>query len=272
MKINGVAISKKIKEELRQKVSGCDKNPSVDLVCIGEDPVIESFVKRKIIFGEKIGIEVKRHQLSSNISQESAEEEIKKIIEGSMACVIQLPLPKHMDTQKLLDLVPADKDIDVLGSPAIEKFKSGKSMFVPPVVGAIQEILMSENIDLQDKKIAVIGAGKLVGKPIMIWLDNIGADYSLIDMSISAEDRKTQLTKVDIVISGIGQPNNIKKDEIKYGAILLDAGTSEVSKKIIGDIDPECYEQALFYTPVPGGIGPITISVLFRNLVNYICN
>ena len=166
---------------------------------------------------------------------------------------------------KVLNAVPANKDVDVLSDGAIEKYEKGELSFVPAVAGAVSEIFKKYKIDFVGKKIAIVGRGRLVGRPVRSFFAREGAEISVINRDNI--DSSNALKEADIIVSGAGSPYLIKPYMIKEGVALIDAGTAEKSGKLVGDIDPECKEKASLYAPVPGGVGPITIAILFRNLL-----
>jgi len=233
-------------------------------------------MEKKKGIAEKLGI-------VANVREEKADttEEAKQII-GTIAeedyngIVIQLPLPKYFDAQEILDALPEKLDIDMLGTKAKESYQQGLTKRVPPVAGAVQEIFNHYQIDPQSKKIVVLGKGRLVGEPVTLLLERLELDYENFDVTTPQKVILENLRKADIIISGMGAPHFIKSDMVKKGSILIDAGTSEPDDakampgkqagKLTGDIDFKCAETAAFMTPVPGGIGPITIAVLFQNL------
>ena len=135
------------------------------------------------------------------------------------------------------------------------------------MTGSIVHILNEYSISLENKKILLIGNGALVGYPMSLWLDRSGYSYDIIVKETEDQIKKKSIIEADVIISGAGVPHMITTSMIKEGVVLVDAGTSESGKKIIGDIHPECGEQASLLTPVPGGIGPMTIAVLYRNVV-----
>jgi len=156
-----------------------------------------------------------------------------------------------------------EKDVDVLSSEMKKRFAEHKSPILPPVVGAIKEICDQYNITLTNKSIAIVGRGKLVGRPTALWLDNQEIQHDVYEKG----DDLTQLKTADIIISGAGDPHIITSDLVASGAILFDAGTTQSDGGVRGDIHPDSYQKAQLVTPVPGGIGPVTIAKLFQNLL-----
>ena len=271
MKIDGKKIAQEIKSELRSDVESCDKKINLDIVMVGSDRASKSFIQRKVKFGKEIGVDVFLHKFDSDILQVELEGQLSEILRTSEGCIVQLPLPEHIDKKKILDLVPADLDVDMLGSASYSSFESGTSSNYPPVAGAVREALLSIDENLSGKNIVILGCGELVGKPVSTWLKNKNIEHDIVDIDTGSETRKELLRGADIIISGIGKPNSLTSSEIKDGVILIDAGTSELKKRLVGDIYKDCYNRASFYTPVPGGIGPITVAILFRNLINNVC-
>lgn len=266
--IDGNIIAKKQLNELKDRVAKRGDTPRFHLIYVGSDPVIDSFVNYKQLCGKELGIEVVLHRFSAEISETELKRKIAQIAEEKEAMIVQLPLPNTFDMQTVLDQVPVDSDVDVLSLDAREAFVSGTIPFVPPVTAAILEVLKEASIDLSGKKICVVGNGNLVGKPTILYLKKHGYTYTLVDKETGELERDEALREADVIISGAGVPGLIHPDQIKDGVVLIDAGTSEAGKKIVGDIDPLCAKKASVMTSVPGGIGPITIAMLYTNVLS----
>ena len=177
-----------------------------------------------------------------------------------------MPLPAGYNSEKILNSIPQELDVDVLGEKSLKHFISACSP-IPPVAGAVAHILTNTSTSLTNKKVVIIGHGKLVGLPVSIWVKHQNSIPSIVDITTD-EDTKLKLYKeADIVISGIGKPHHLKPEYFKEGVILVDAGTSEQSGVLAGDFDPSCATIASIFTPVPGGVGPLTVAHLFYNLV-----
>ncbi len=264
-KIDGRVLSKKIREELAEKIRKEDVDILFSLVMVGDDPVTENFVRYKIQFGRKVGILPTLFRLPKDISQEELSLHIDRIAEQSDALIVQLPLPPHIDTEYILSRIPPEKDVDVLSPKTLEYFSRGGKL-IPPVTRAILHSLESENIQLKGKNIILYGYGTLVGKPFALYLEREDIPFSLIRSTTSDEERNTLLKNADIIVSGVGVSGIIERDTIRDGVIVIDAGTSESGGSVVGDLHPNAYEKTSFYTPVPGGIGPLTITSLFENV------
>lgn len=267
VRVNGHAIAESIKQELKKEISQHEQEISFHVVYVGNDPVIDNFIHYKKKFGHDIGVEVVVHRFDEYINEVELVGEIEIISQRADALIIQLPLPDHLDTQNILDSVPKEKDVDVLGTSARDMFRSGETDLVPPVTGAILEVFKIHDVDLGDKNIVLIGNGALVGKPTIAWLEREHYDYHIVNKDTSHQDIISLASQADVIISGAGAPHFVQPEMVRSGVVLIDAGTGEAGKKILGDIDPACYSKASLVTSVPGGIGPITIAVLYQNIL-----
>ncbi len=268
MIINGTQLAKHLEQDLKQKLQ-IQPRKSVAFVLFGNDPASLQFIGIKSRVAERIGIETKLFHYTEQITTDDALSSIQEIVGQNFdGIVVQLPLPVGMDIEKILNSVPVEKDIDVLSDQAKQSYQDKTLDRVPPVAGAVYEILKSTNILITDKNILIVGNGKLVGEPVGMLLLRENISFSIIDKDTDSNERSEKLKNADIIISGVGVPHMIKPDMVKDGVILIDAGTSESSGKLAGDIDPKCSDKALFMTPVPGGVGPVTVVALFKNLLN----
>jgi len=232
MIIDGKKISEKILNSIEIK-----KQLKLAVVLVGDDPNSKIYVRKKGEACQRVGIDFQLSKFPADISKEDLVKKINDIVQdGSISgIVIQLPLPKQINADEIMKLIPEEKDV--------EGFVSSR---VSPVVCAIEHILEEYNISLESKKIALIGRGVLVGLPVSKWLDKKGIKYS------------DNTKEADLIISGVGKPNLIKEDMVKEGVIIIDVG---------GDVDPEVSKKASYITPIIGGVGPITVACLIKSLV-----
>lgn len=265
--VNGKKIAENIKKELLSYTSSLDLPISFDIVYVGSDPVIDNFIRYKQEFGQTLGVKVQIHNFPGDIGESQLIDAIETLNIQSDAIIIQLPLPQHLDTETIVTTVAPEKDVDVLGLDAVNAFKNQEGIFFPPVTGSIVEVFNYHEVSLVDTNIVVIGNGSLVGYPMTLWLDNQNLKYNLLVKETPRTLRDQLLKRADIIISGAGSPGLVSPDMIQDGVVLIDAGTSEAGRKIVGDIHPHCKTKARLMTPVPGGIGPITIAVLYRNII-----
>jgi methylenetetrahydrofolate dehydrogenase (NADP+)/methenyltetrahydrofolate cyclohydrolase len=257
MIIDGRAIACEIEENLKKAFLGIKKK-KVAFVLFADNDASRQFIKMKTNVADRLGIETSTIECFDCLTTDLAIHRIESISqEGFDGIVIQLPIPKSFNSEALLNSVPAQLDIDALG----------RSTLPAPVASAVWEILKHSNINFENKNIVIVGNGKLVGVPVAKMFSLKQISYMVIDKDTPKEITTISLKNADIIISGAGVPHMIKSHMIKEGAVLIDAGTSEQSGKLVGDIDPLCFKKASYMTPVPGGVGPVTVISLFVNLM-----
>jgi methylenetetrahydrofolate dehydrogenase (NADP+)/methenyltetrahydrofolate cyclohydrolase len=256
MIIDGKAVAEDIYAELAKRASG---TLTLGIVVASHDPVIESFVRIKSRAAARLGVTLRRIDLVAKPTTADALSAIEKLAPEVDGIIVQLPLPPELDTETILAAIPPYLDVDGI-NPAVAE---GERAVRAPVAGAIAEILKRNDIDLHTKKAVVVGAGRLVGMPAADLLTSLGADVSIVTLETGSLE---ELKNADIVILGAGNPGFVKPEMLKDGAILIDAGTSESSGKVVGDADPSCATKCSIFTPVPGGVGPIAVAMIFKNL------
>ncbi len=269
--IDGRKIRDGILAELKKEVTILPFAPVFCDVLVGEDPSSMQYVKTKAKAAESVG--VKFHEARFPASADSLElaESIKKLNEVPNMCgvIVQLPLPPHIDRQKVLDAIDPALDVDCLSTSAKEKFYSGKGVAASPAALACIYLLDSLGLGLPPslrKNIVVLGQGELVGKPVAALLKFRGHEPQIVGSN--TPDKEEIIKQADVIISGIGKPGYIKGDMIKKGAVLIDAGTSESEGGIAGDVDMDSVKGVAGYvSPVPGGVGPVTVAMLLRNVL-----
>ncbi len=269
MIINGKQLAQERIEQLARIFSTRPKVSTLHIINMGRSPVTDQFIGIKERYAQRIGVATQVHYIDAESSQDTLEENIEAIKANASqgdAIIIQLPLPDHIDKQKMLNLVPFEYDIDVLNQEHYEAFSQGTTLMIPPVAGAIWCVLATYHLIHKDARIVIVGSGRLVGIPVAKILERGGFSCAVIDKHTPPRDRKDLLRTADIIITGAGDPWFLEPDDIQEGVILIDAGTSESENTMKGDIHPDCYVKARAYTPVPGGIGPLTVAMLFDNM------
>lgn len=261
MLVNGREIAEEIYTGLEEGLSG----KRVCFIIFKSDPASEKFVEIKSRIAERLDIETSIIRKDVETTEEALAviEEVKDFFDG---IVIQLPLPAEVDTQAIFNSLDSRQDIDMLGEEAKQSYMNDETDRVPSVAAAVHEILSRNNVYLEDKEILILGRGRLVGEPISMMLDKLGISYNIVDKDTDPEIVNDYLSSADIIISGMGAAHFIKPDMIKEDAVIIDAGTSESGGKLVGDAHPDCEYVTELLTPVPGGVGPITVACLFRNL------
>lgn len=268
--IDGKAISAEIKNEVKQKVAWLKevkgKTITLAVILIGNDPASEVYVNNKIKACEYVGIVSQSYRLPENTTQEQAEELVKNLASdnGIDGILVQLPLPKHLSEESLLKYIPADKDVDGLLDENIGKLFQNKKTLVSCTPNGIMQLLSRYNVDLNGKNAVVIGRSNMVGKPMAALLINANATVTVCH---SRTKNLTDFTKnADVLIVAIGKKHFVTADMVKPGAVVIDVGINRIDGKLYGDVDFDgVKEVASQITPVPGGVGPMTIAMLMYN-------
>lgn len=266
--INGRKIRNEILEQLKKEVEALPFQPIFCDIIVGDDPVSHSYVKIKEKTSETIGIKFRKIEFKNDATTEEIIEEINNLNNVPYMCgiIVQLPLPENINVEKVLNAIDSKLDVDCLGMIASENFYNNQNEMGYPTALACVYILDKVCTNLGNKKITVAGQGRLVGKPVTHLLSSRGLDVSVINSK--TENIKEILKQADIIISGVGKGKFIEKNMIKDEAIIIDAGTSEENGSIVGDVDFESVkDEALAITPSPGGVGPVTVAMLLRNVL-----
>lgn len=259
MLIDGKAIASDIFRELKNEISHLGHAPHLTIFSCAPSLPSQKYVALKKKKAEDIGIQINVIELPEDISTEDMISTIQGSFMQTDGVVVQLPLPDLIDTDKVLAAIPPQLDVDAVN------FNGTNMEILPPVVGAINEMSHRHGLFLGTSSIAVLGEGRLVGGPSKIWIKQHGWQCQVIN-EITPYPEKI-FAAADVLILGAGQAHMVKPDMVKEGVVIFDAGTSEDGGTIKGDADPSCAEKADLITPVPGGIGPVTLAILFRNLV-----
>ena len=272
--IDGRKIAEEFADGLQLKVSEIEshgRQPVLAVVLVGDNPASLSYIKIKKQQAETAGINLTVKNYPESIAETDLISEIEKLNNDASVCgiIVQLPLPAHMDRQKVLDAVRPEIDIDCLTTFNKQRLIEAKDgfdpYFIPPAARAVMEIIRYHRIDLAGKHILLIGAGDLIGKPLSAIFLKAGVAFELANRH--TENLHELSAKADIVITGVGKENLVTGDMIKDGAVVIDAGTTGSEEGgITGDVDRASVEpKASLLAPVPGGVGPVTVAMLLEN-------
>ncbi len=264
------SISNRLKEEISKYLAQGKRAPKIDIILVGDDYASKMYVDMKSKKALDLGIQVNVHTYPKDISQEQVESVIKQLnedinIDGIM---VQLPLPNHIQESKILELISPDKDVDGLTSTNLGKlFKNDSSAIAPATAKGVIELLKEYRVQIEGKRAVVIGRGDISGLPISAMLQNENATVTICHSR--TQNLKEICSKADILVSSIGRAEYINSEYVKEGSIVVDIGTNRNAQgKLVGDIDFNSVKDiAEYITPVPGGIGPMTIVCLFDNLI-----
>jgi len=271
-KLDGTLYRDEIFADLTQRVAALKEKgitPGLATVLVGEDPGSQSYVKMKHRDCEKLGINSIRKDLPADVTQEELEAVIDDLNTDD-ACtgyIVQLPLPKHLDENAILERIDPEKDADGLHPVNLGKLVLNEDAPLPCTPNGCLHLLRRFGVELDGAKTVVIGRGVTVGRPIGLMLTRRSENSTVTLCHTGTKDLAAETREADIVIAAAGQPHMLTADMIKEGAALLDVGVSRVDGKLTGDIHPDCWDKAGFVSPNPGGVGPLTRAFLVRNIV-----
>ena len=258
MIVDGKLIAEQVYEKTRKRVEILGRAPVLAIITCNPNFETKKYLALKEKKADAVGIETKIFELDASNGTEDFLQAVSEAVRIADGVIVQLPLPKTIDTEAVVRSIPSSHDVDALNPATL--------MPLSPVVGSIKEILATHAIEIRGKLVTVIGSGRLVGVPVYQWFTKEGAHVSVVTKD--TKDIPYYTKNADIVVCGAGVPGLLTPDMIKEGVIILDAGTSEDGGELRGDCVPACAEKASFFTPVPGGIGPITIAVLLSNVID----
>ncbi|RXM57181.1 bifunctional methylenetetrahydrofolate dehydrogenase/methenyltetrahydrofolate cyclohydrolase [Clostridium tetani] len=269
--IDGKRVSEELRKELKnfidERVEKGLKVPCVSSILIGNDKGSLFYIKNQRRICKEIGIEFKNIVLEENIEEDKIIEVIEDLNkdENVHGIILQMPLPKTLDEEKIVNKICPSKDIDGLTDINAGRFYKGEKCFIPCTAQGIIEIIKSTKESISGKKAVVLGRSVIVGKPVAQLLVNEDATVTICHSK--TKDIKSLCKEADIIVSAMGIPKFVKEDFIKDGAIVIDVGFSVLYGKMVGDIDYDnVFKKAGFITPVPGGVGSVTPTMLIKNL------
>ncbi len=269
--IDGKSLANKVQENVAEATETLkqEKNivPGLAVILIGDDPASQAYVKMKAKACEKVGFYSITHNMPDTISQDEIIATIEMMNDNPRidGILVQLPLPKHIDTDKILEVIDPKKDVDGFHPYNVGRLVTGLEGFVACTPLGVMKMFEAYGITLEGKDVCVVGASNIVGKPMSNLLLNANATVTITH--IYTKDLKAHTLAADIVIVGVGLPGLIKADMVKEGAIVIDIGINRIADgTLVGDVDfPEVSKKCSFITPVPGGVGPMTIAMLLEN-------
>ncbi|PLX17716.1 MAG: bifunctional 5,10-methylene-tetrahydrofolate dehydrogenase/5,10-methylene-tetrahydrofolate cyclohydrolase [Candidatus Muiribacterium halophilum] len=264
--LNGKELARKMRKELKEKISKSPEKPGLAVVLVGEDPSSKLYVNMKERDCKKIGITSKKIKLEENTTQERLLDIIRQLNEDDTihGILVQLPLPSHIDESVVIDTISSKKDVDGFHPMNLGKMLQGRDCFLPATPAGIIDLLKENNIMIEGKEVAVVGRSNIVGKPVASLLT---AENGTVTVCHSrTKNIETILKRSDIIIMAIGRPNFLKGNMIKENVVIVDVGTTYIDDKLYGDVDFESVkEKASWISPVPGGVGPMTRAALLKN-------
>ena len=267
--LDGKKVRDVISREIELELKKLKTKPKLVIIQVGENPQSSVYVKQKKIFGEKLGFEVEYIHLDNKISEYELisninELNLNKFVNG---IIVQLPLPKNISESKVTEAISYQKDVDGMNSKNIRALLEGSDYgFLPATTKGILSLLDFYKIQIKGKKVVIVGRSLLVGRPTALAFLNRDATVTICHSH--TKNLKGEIKSADIVISAIGKPNFIKKLHVKKGQIIIDVGITKVKDQLLGDVDYKNVSKIVrAMTPVPGGVGPMTVISLFQNVL-----
>ncbi len=268
--LDGKKLSAKIKENLKNEisefVSKTGTTPGLAVLLVGNDPASHTYVAMKAKACKEVGLYSIVHEMPDTVKEDDILSTIKMINENPKVhgLLVQLPLPKHVDATKILEAVDPAKDVDGFHPFNLGRLVAGLDTFVPCTPLGVMELLVEYGIEVKGKDCVVVGASNIVGKPMASLLLNAGATVDICH--IHTKDLKAHTKNADMIFVGVGKAGLITADMVKEGAVVVDIGINKVGDKLVGDVDfDEVSKKCTYITPVPGGVGPMTIAMLLSN-------
>lgn len=269
--IDGKAVTAKLREEIKNESAAFEKEtgikPGLAVIIVGDDPASQVYVRNKGKACEEVGFYSEIHRLP----EETTEEELLTLVhslnenEKIHGILVQSPLPRHLDEALIVNNIRYEKDVDAFHPVNVGKIMIGDYNFLPCTPAGVMELLKAYDIDVTGKEVAVVGRSNIVGKPQAMLMLHANATVTICHSR--TKNLSEVLKRADVVVMAIGKAKFLKADMIKEGAVVIDVGMNrDENGKLCGDVDfEECEKKASFITPVPGGVGPMTITMLMKN-------
>lgn len=275
--LDGKACAFDLEKRLMKRIAGCGIQPHLAVVIVGDDPASHVYVRNKIRSCERLGIKSTHIELPADTKQEDVAKTIVSLNNDDSlhGILIQSPLPSHMDEGSLTDLIDPKKDVDGFHPANLGRIVQGRlDGMIPCTPAGVMEMLRWAEVDMVGKKAVVIGRSFNVGMPQALLLASRGADATVTIIHSKTVDAKAECLAADIVIAAVGSPEMVKSDWIKPGAVVIDVGINRVDDdsrergwRLAGDVHPSVADVASLMSPVPGGVGPMTVAMLMANTV-----
>ena len=271
MVIDGKQLASEIIEELKKEREAIPKKIRLAVVLVGDNPASLSFIKQKEKIAQELNIDFRLYQYPETIKTKELRKKVSAIcrVTYNRGIVVQLPLPASINSQVVLNAILTLKDPDILSEKNLGGFYVNRLIVLPPVIEAIKFLLKKYQIPIEGKIVLLIGRGQLVGKPAALWFINQRA--TVIVANSKTQNLQDLIKMADIIVSSAGVPNLITGEMVKQGVVIFDSAVVSEAGKLKGDSDfDSLQDKAALLTPVPGGLGPLTVAFLFKNLLELV--
>ncbi|TNL98478.1 bifunctional methylenetetrahydrofolate dehydrogenase/methenyltetrahydrofolate cyclohydrolase [Corynebacterium tapiri] len=267
--LDGKLYRDEIFADLRERVQALPKPPGLATVLVGDDPASHSYVKMKHRDCEQLGIRSIRKDLPADVTQEELEAVIDELNadDDCTGYIVQLPLPKHLDENAILERIDPDKDADGLHPVNLGKLVLNEEAPLPCTPNGAIHLLKRFGVELDGAEVVVIGRGVTVGRPIGLMLTRRSENATVTLCHTGTKDLASHTKKADVIVAAAGKAHMLTADMVKPGAAILDVGVSRVDGKLAGDVADDVWDVAGYVSPNPGGVGPLTRAFLVRNVV-----
>lgn len=269
--LEGRPIAERIGQEIKQQIQDRDVKPALASILVGENGGAESYVRAQKKLSEGLGISYQFHKFNADIAESALIEFIQKLNNDKKinGIILQMPLPSHIDGRKMSNYILPEKDVEGMHPVNIGKLLFNKAKIIPCTAAAVIELISSAAVDLYGKEAVVVGHSEIVGKPLALLLLEKFATVTVCHIGTAKRGKlEEHVRRAEVLIVAVGKPNLIKGAWVREGSIVIDVGINRVGDKIVGDVEfDEASKRASWITPVPGGVGPLTATLLIRNLV-----
>lgn len=263
--LDGKSLSAKVKDELKGNVNSYFQTPILAVVTIGDDAASEVYVKNKKKACEYVGMSFLHLDYASCVKEEVVIKKIKQLNKDKSinGIIVQLPIPDNFNVSKIINTIDPSKDVDGLTNTQAGKLIQNEKCLIPCTPKGIMEIFKEYKIDLEGKHVVIVGRSNLVGKPLMLECLNKNATVTMCHSK--TKDLKKYTKDADILVVAVGKKYLIDKTMVKKDSVIIDVGINRIDGKLYGDVNPNVEEVCGYVTPVPGGVGPMTVSMLLKN-------
>ncbi len=264
--IDGKALAANIRADVKKRAGKLDAKPGLAVVLVGKDPASRVYVDSKEKSCKEVGFYSEKYVLDENIDEMELLNVVEKLNQSRKihGILVQLPLPKHINEQLVIDAILPYKDVDGFSAVNIGNMLMGNNMIIPATPKGVIKLIESTGVGIEGKHAVVVGRSNIVGKPAALLLQQKNATVTMCHSRTKNLEKYTK--QADILVVAVGKPKLIKANMVKKGAIVIDVGTNRVDGKLVGDVDFDSVKKVAGYiTPVPGGVGPMTIACLLEN-------
>jgi len=268
--LSGKTVAIDIKGQIKsytEELKASGKSLKISSILVGDDGGSVYYQNFQEKLANSLGIDFEKIKLDESISEENLKLKIEELNKDDSVngIMLLLPLPKHIDERVVTNLIDADKDLDCLSEVSVGRFYKGEKCFMPCTPNSVITLLKAYNIEIEGKEVVIIGRSNIVGKPLFQMFLNENATVTVCHSK--TKNLKEVCKRADILVAAIGRANFIDSSYVREGAVVIDVGTSEVNGKITGDVNfDDVYEKASLITPVPGGVGSLTTTLLLKNV------